>query len=218
MNRPPSLGLSVHDRLRGDILSARLKPGEKLRISTLTERYDCGASPVREALNQLASAGLVERRDRRGFIVSPASRDEFQDILRNRCLVESEALRLSMDVASERWQEEVLIAHHRLQVVSREDASSQVDVGNYEAAHRRFHMSLISGCGSPVLISICERLYDLNIRYRYLQAEVWRIRRREAMDEHDALKAIILGGDYEQAKARLTQHYSKTGKRLYSLD
>lgn len=65
-----SLGISIVDEIRFDILSEKLPPGAKMTVKMLCERYDCGASPLREALNQLSSDSLVVRIDRRGFFVS----------------------------------------------------------------------------------------------------------------------------------------------------
>src|SRR3546814_20087326 len=85
LTKAQSLGLSALDAIKTDILYAELAPGEQLRLRVLCDRYGCGASPIREALTQLASDGLVVRIDRRGFLVSPTSGDEFSDILPNRC-------------------------------------------------------------------------------------------------------------------------------------
>src|SRR3546814_4878624 len=55
-----SLGLSAFDAIKTDIHYAELAPGEQLRLRVLCDRYGCGASPIREALNQLASDGRSE--------------------------------------------------------------------------------------------------------------------------------------------------------------
>src|SRR3546814_19152623 len=68
------LGLSAFDAIKTDILYAELAPGEQLRLRVLCARYGCGASPIREALNQLASDGWVVRIDRRGFFVRSEER------------------------------------------------------------------------------------------------------------------------------------------------
>jgi len=49
----------VFNTLMEDILSGRLKPGEKLNISEISERLGVSRTPVREALKQLMSVGLV---------------------------------------------------------------------------------------------------------------------------------------------------------------
>jgi len=65
-----TLASSVYDRLRGDILSGSLPPGEKLRTEALRSRYEVGNSPIREALNRLSADGLVTREDQKGFRVA----------------------------------------------------------------------------------------------------------------------------------------------------
>ena len=47
-----------------------LKPGEKLRIEHLRDKYQFGASGIREALSRLISDGLVDSEAQRGFWVA----------------------------------------------------------------------------------------------------------------------------------------------------
>src|SRR3546814_6646722 len=75
LTKAQSLGLSAFDAIKTDILYAELAPGEQLRLRVLCDRYGCGASPIREALNQVASDGWVVRIDRRGFFVLPRSEE-----------------------------------------------------------------------------------------------------------------------------------------------
>src|SRR3546814_5343665 len=134
-----SLGLSAFDAIKTDILYAELAPGEQLRLRVLCDRYGCGASPIREALNQLASDGWVVRIDRRGFFVSPTSEEEFQDILTNRCFLEAEALRRAIALGDSTWEERVLLAHHRMNRVPRHGQREDNEVNrDWEAAHKAF--------------------------------------------------------------------------------
>src|SRR3546814_19481318 len=66
------------------------------------------------------------------------------------------------------WEERVLLAHHRMNRVPRHGQREDNEVNrDWEAAHKAFHMALISGCGSRILLANCEKLYDRNIRYRF---------------------------------------------------
>lgn len=73
MNRPAtpttarSLTTLAFERLRGDILSGRLRPDERLRIQALSDRYEVGATAIREALSRLVIDGLVDSEDQRGL-------------------------------------------------------------------------------------------------------------------------------------------------------
>ena len=210
-----SQGISVYEKIKTDILFARLAPGEKLRVKMLSEQHSCGASPIREALNQLASDGWVERIDRRGFFVSPVSEESFEDLYFNRCFLETEALKRSIRFGGDDWEERIVLSHYRLSSIRREDPSSLNGVDPYwESAHKKFHMSLLSACRSEILLSHCEKLYDLNIRYRCLSGKNAQAE-RDVPSEHEAIRDATLRRDPEAATEALVGHYRKTGDFLF---
>lgn len=210
-----SLGLSVFHDIKRDILMAELPPCQKLGLKMLSERYNCGASPIREALNQLAVEGWVQRIDKRGFFVADASAADFNDILQNRCLLEGEALRRSIERGDSRWEEQVVVAHFRMSALDRDAADRPgSDVSAWELAHRIFHEALISACGSRILLENCARLYELNIRYRVLARDKSRVV-RNVTHEHDAIKDMALKRDAAGAVDALVRHYMATGEFLF---
>jgi len=211
-----SLGISLTQKIRQDILFGKLPPGEKLILKMLTERYDCGASPIREALNQLSTDGWVVRIDKRGFFVAETSREDFEDILYNRCFMEGEALRRSIETGGTSWEERVVLAHHRLRQIRRDDDSRPAaEIPDWEQAHKDFHMSLISGCGSPFLIATCDKLYYLNIRYRHLARRKSQ-RSRTVVREHEQITELALARKTEEAVRALQEHYQITGNYLFA--
>lgn len=82
-----TLATAVYERLRADLISSALLPGEKLRMERLRERYGVGASPLREALNRLVSEGLVAQIDQKGFRVADVSLEELQELTQARLWV-----------------------------------------------------------------------------------------------------------------------------------
>jgi DNA-binding GntR family transcriptional regulator len=210
-----SMGISLVETIRHDILTAQLKPRMKLTVKVLSELYTCGASPVREALNRLTSEGLVDRIDRRGFFVAGISADEFSDILFNRCFMESEALRLSIVQGDGAWEERVLIAHFRLAALKREARGPDGPRPNpdWEAAHRRFHMALVSACPSQILLETCEKLHELNNRYR-LFARTVQGPARSVEGEHQRLCDLALARSSDGAVQALIEHYRQTGEAI----
>lgn len=208
-----SITAQLFDRLRDDILNGNLQPGQKLKIETLREQYSVGASPVREALSMLTSEGLVQRLDQRGFRVSEISVSAFEELLRTRCWLEERALRESIASGSAAWEEGVLLAHHRLTKTPRSAGPSDGASPKWETAHKLFHMSLLSACGSGFLIGFCEQLYDLNIRYRNIAGSVAYPSRNVAA-EHLAICEAAIDGDADQAVKLLVEHYTDTGEFL----
>ncbi len=218
-NAPASMGIALVETIRGDILTARLAPGVKLTAKKLSELYECGASPVREALNRLTSEGLVVRIDRRGFFVSEISRDDFEDILLNRCFLEAEALYRSIARGDADWEERVLIAHFRLKSLPREHEGSNGPRPNpdWEAAHKRFHMTLLSACGSKILLDNCSRLHELNNRYRFFARRAQGAS-RSVEAEHESLCTLALARRAEEAVEALLRHYRRTGSAVFATD
>lgn len=214
-----SIGISLVEKIRSDILTSRLPPGQKLTAKMLSDLHDCGASPVREALNQLASDGLVVRIDKRGFFVSTISRSEFDDILSNRCFMESEALRRSIAAGGTDWEEQIVLTHFRLNGLPRDLVRVEGPTMNpaWEAAHKRFHMALLSACGSPILLGTCEKLHVLNNRYRYVSLRSAG-RRRQIEEEHTQLRDLCIARQTDAAVAMLVRHYQSTGDAIFAQD
>lgn len=205
-----SKGLAVQafEQLRASILLGQLRPSERLRIQSLTERYQVGATAIREALSRLVSDGLVDFEDQRGFCVSPVTRDELLDLTRVRIDMESLAMRHAMKNGTLEWESNLLSAYHRLSKTpaptSPEKHTSWAD------AHRHFHETLISGCGSPWLIRLCRLLYDKTERYRNVAFRSPSSENRNTNDEHKALLDAAMERNADVFSHHLAAHYSKT--------
>jgi len=194
--------------LRDAIITGEIPPGEKLKVETLKRTLDTGASPVREALSLLTSNQLVERRDQRGFRVALTSRKQFEEILSLRCKLEDLALRASIESATPEWEEKLVLAHHHM------EKSHSEPLSVFEERHKAFHLALLSGCVSPILIRFCEQLYDLNIRYRYLAIKSNGYAQRDVAGEHRAILDAAINGNVELASSQLIAHYRSTGAYL----
>jgi DNA-binding GntR family transcriptional regulator len=93
---PRTLTSAVQERLRSDILSTKLVPGQKLHIAGLAKQFSVSLAAVREALSRLVADGLVQASDQRGFRVSPVSSADLADVTQTRIDIESLALRRSI--------------------------------------------------------------------------------------------------------------------------
>lgn len=209
-----TLATVLYDRIRGDVLAGLLAPGKKLAIDFLCDRYAAGTTPVREALNRLTSEGLVERREQRGFAVTPISRDELDEILKTRCWAEEKALRESVANRTPDWEERLLIASHRLIQVRRFASDDGQENPEWPALHKHFHDTLIGNCGSRPLIGFCQQLADRLYRYRQLAAR--RNPARRDRDEHQAIVQAVLYGRVDDAVELLNAHYRRTGDVILS--
>jgi len=197
--------------LRHEIITGKIAPGERLKVETLKESLDTGASPVREALSLLTSDQLVERLDQRGFRVAEISKTQFSEVLDLRCNLENLALQQSLKNESKEWEEKLVLSHHHMSRASN-DAPEK-----FEARHKDFHMTLIAECDSPILMRFCGQLYDLNVRYRNLAGKSKTYSRRDVEQEHAAILDAAVERDYEKTSSLLMDHYRQTGAFLVDL-
>ena len=96
MKLPVSTPDLVVGRLRSDIVSGRLAPGEPLRQDEIARSFGVSHVPVREAFLRLQAERLVEIRPRRGAIVSALSAAELEELTEMRAALECCALRIAI--------------------------------------------------------------------------------------------------------------------------
>lgn len=203
-----SLTTTAFEQIKADILLGELLPAERLRVQTLSERYNIGATGIREALSRLVTDGLVEVEDQRGFRVAPVSREELLDLTETRIGVECLALTRAVKHGDLEWETNVLGAFHRLSRTPVPDAPEKHVA--WATVHRQFHESMIAGCASPWLVRLCRHLYDQTERYRNLAEQRTRPESRDTLMEHRALLDAAMARDAERLCSLIGEHFRTT--------
>ena len=209
-----TLAGEAYAAIRQKIRSGAFGPGERLRFADLQALCGTSVTPVREALARLTAEGFTTVDDHRGYSVASLSLEELRDITAARQLCEGEALRLSVARGDAAWEGRVLAAHHMLALVpeGRDDLPS-VMREDWEERHAAFHAALLSACGSPVLLEICEKLFSRADRYRRLSVSLEGAA-RDVAGEHRTLMERALARDADGAAEALRQHYGRTAAAL----
>jgi GntR family transcriptional regulator, carbon starvation induced regulator len=176
----------VHQRMRDDILSCGLRPGEKLRFEGLKDRYEVSFSTLREALARLSAEGLVISEGQRGFIVAPVSVADLRDLTNARVLLEREVLRLSMKHGDDKWEADILASYHRMDRLQSRLGEHYYFNPEWALLHGVFHHSLVCACHSPVLLEMRLKLFDRAHRYRRMSSQ-FRTKWRPKDVEHKAI-------------------------------
>lgn len=203
------------EQLTADIVNGRLPPEQKLLIADLKTRYGMGASPLREALAKLSSLGFVVFDSRRGFRVAAISREDLQDITKLRQVIESAALRSSIEHGDNEWEVGIVAAFARLERLAAQAELGQTPAsGDLERAHRELHRCFIAACGSPRMIGMQQLLYEQAQRYRHLM-----MREARNLDEfvavHKHLADAVLSRDADRACRELSEHLELTMQMVY---
>lgn len=208
---PRTLTSAVYGRLRSDILSARLSPGQKLHISGLAKQFAVSLAAVREALSRLVADGLVQASDQRGFRVSPVSVADLEDVTKTRIDIESLALRRSIERGDRAWLSSVEAAFADLNSVPYRHPENPSN--HYEPWIRRhhvFHRALVNACGSQWLLGFRDVLHEQSERYRRLSIRREAGKSRDVAAEHAAIVEAVLRRDADAAVAALSDHFMTT--------
>jgi DNA-binding GntR family transcriptional regulator len=191
-------------RMRNRILAGTYAPGSALRQDTLASEFGTSKIPVREALVQLQSEGLVDIFPNRGFQVRPLTAAELDEVFSLRLQIEPAAVALGAKLATASDHVAARKAlDHLNEALATEKFSSSGQL------NRTFHLLLIVPSLQPVAAEILGRLHAL--AQRYVQAHLrpeGRVKR--ATREHAALLKAWSMGKSKEARALIHSHIEST--------
>jgi len=210
-----TLTTQLEDALRLDIIEGVLAPGQRLRSAELTDRYQVSATPLREALQRLAAQNLVAIDPRFGATVAPISRADLHDTYWLREVLETLALRRSMELGDDAWRARVTEAFEAFtqKASAPPEDTTLASALDWSALHRKFHEALFSACDSLWLQRMLATLYDHSERYRMLSR---RRGTRDTVQEHGRTYEPAIAGDTDAAVAALGAHLRGTVELLES--
>jgi DNA-binding GntR family transcriptional regulator len=122
---------------------------------------------VREALNRLAGERLVRASPQQGFAVVQVSAPDLDDLTDVRVLVETAALRRSIEHGDLAWESALVAVHYRLANTPMTDDNPDQLSDEWMHAHNAFHAATMCACGSPRLVEMAATLGESAAMYRY---------------------------------------------------
>ncbi|UZE50531.1 GntR family transcriptional regulator [Rhodopseudomonas sp. P2A-2r] len=198
-----------------DIIAGHLAPGARLGITDLAQRYEIGATPMREGLSRLVSRGLIVGIGQRGFRVADISRDDLADITRMRTVVEMEALRLAIQLGDDAWEAGIVGALYQMRKhIERIGDAFREGAADFDKLHKGFHTALLAACGSKRLLTAHSELYDQAYRYRRVMMRGFDSGER-FVAAHQLLADRILARDVGASQATLASHLHSTLDYVY---
>ena len=191
--------------LRDDILNGVLPPGLQIRQEALAEQFGVSRVPVREALRQLETEGLVTTELHRGAFVSSRSLEEVEEMLDVRIALETRALKLALPHLT---REIIARARTILDTYDRSDEPQQ-----WRDLNLSFHLTLYTPCGCPRLVKMIEDVVLMNSHFMrtYISATVGRT---DAQAEHRDLLDACAARDTRRALRLLETHIEHTRAAL----
>ncbi|MET9080377.1 GntR family transcriptional regulator [Streptomyces sp. NPDC004237] len=191
----------ILDALRTALASGELAPGEVYSGPALGERFGVSATPVREAMQQLALEGAVEVVPNRGFRVVRRGARELAELAEVRALIEVPVMmRLARSVPAERWAALRPLAEESVRVAATGCRAT------YAEADRAFHRAVLGLAGNEQLVQIAEDLHRRALPLRGARAELM-----SDAAEHAALLEALIAGELDVVRTLVAGHFADAG-------
>jgi DNA-binding GntR family transcriptional regulator len=199
---------SLRDRarlaIRGSIVTGELADGEIYPVAFFSERLGVSATPIREALFDLAGSGLVEVVRNRGFRVPPLTSQEQDELYEVRTLLEVPAMvKLARRPDRGPFNELRLLAE---EMVSQ---ARERQVAEFLWTDRCFHLGALERLGNHLLVEVVAGLRD-RARLAGIKGMAASGVLVETAREHLQLLDALEAGEGDEAERWMTNHLRHT--------
>ena len=211
--RDTSLSKLVREDTLALILQGVLKPGQRINEPEVASRLQVSRVPVREALRELESSGLVVSRKHSGVFVRTLDPAEVCDLYQMRGLLDGFAGRCASKLPDQQRTE--LLEQLEASIAAMQQGCSQKDVQLYYAENLRFHWAIVEAAGNRQLSDtyrgIVQKLHLS--RLKNLSQDVGM---QVSIAEHVEIVQALRSPDAAHCEALLAQHVSDAYERLIS--
>src|ERR1700739_3469698 len=188
------------DAIAASVLTGEVRPGLRLDEKTLAERYSVSRTPVREALRQLASTGLIDVKPRRGATVVRATSAQIETLFGAMAEIEATCARLSA-LSMTPLERRRLASFHESML----EFALRNDGDGFAAANLTLHTQIYLGAHNDI---IAEYATGLRRRLAPVRRAQFRTEGRlpRSHEEHKKVVDAILAGDAAAAQTAMFHH------------
>ncbi len=199
----------VREVLRRAILNGELVTGARLVQAELAATLDVSTTPVREALRDLATEGLIRFDPHKGAVVTELDGEDLRDIYEIRQILEPHAMRQAVP----HMTDSLIASLHRVHQRMIDDPHSATFVD----LNRVFHMAIYEAGTSSRMLSIIRSLEDAAVMY--IGASLKRVPglRESAIEEHSAILRALEARDPDAAVEAIRTHLQLPMKAIERL-
>ena len=201
--------MTAYEQVRAAIVENRYRPGQRLVEQRIAEELGLSRTPVREALRLLEAEGLVVSERNRGAMVRPLSSSEVGDLYGLRIKLESYAVEVATERATEEELGEVVAAADEFGDVRRRvDVDSVEGVRALHDANRRFHDAVITAAHHERLATMLARTVDIPLVFQAFRSfGATEIERSDTF--HHLIAEAMCRRDARRAAALMAEHIAE---------
>ena len=202
----------VVDDIKEQILSGTLAGGETIRQGLIAERLEVSRIPVREALAQLESQGLVKVLPHKGAIVREVSTEEIDELFTLRSIIEPHVLESAIPRLNDQHFEQAESVLEALETA----LGLKKDIPQWSKLNHDFHMSLYTPSNKTHSLEIISTLNTRSDRYIRIQL-LYTDGIKTAETEHRELLKLCRDNNIPSATKLLRDHIVNAGKEAMTL-
>jgi len=205
-----NLSKKVYNILKNQIINEKAKPGKRLLDNQLASAFGVSRTPVREALTQLATEGLVEIVPRSGAYVKKLTRQDIEEIYEIRKVLEGLAAKKAATRITDKQIKQLYALLEKAKSSGKKGYETHIDLDI------KLHDMILNSCQNKRLVNIMANLYTLIHVFR---VRVGRDKRKaeQAIKEHEAILEAIKARDANKAEMMMMEHIEKSKSYIFNL-
>jgi len=195
----------VYNYIAKKIINGELAPNEKINENEIVKKMNISRTPVREALIQLASEGLLENVPRKGFILSHVDENTAKELYAVIGLLEGYAAKLVAPVISEKELKDMAF------YVSSMDLA--IESNNYEMYYQlqaKFHDTYLELCDNKILLDTLNQMKKKFLRkvYRKEDTDDMQTMLQVTNKEHGQILNLFRQKKYDELEMEVRRHWN----------
>lgn len=202
-----TLSDQIYEHLRGEILTGRVAPGERLDLGEMVKRLKVSKMPVKEAIGRLAAEGLLDVQAQRGTFVSQVDPRDLAETFEVRRALEM----LAGELASSRVKKADI---EKLRTLIGEMEKS-TEVARHLELNFQFHGLIVELSDNRKLAETYHRLrVPIQVAGIHYRSENWVERVMQEQKEHRAIVRALEQHDAEAVVRAIAEHIKRGGSSL----
>jgi DNA-binding GntR family transcriptional regulator len=204
----------VYERLRREILSGVITPGEFLLEEDLADRFKVSRTPLRESFIHLYRDGLLQKGPYKGYVVTEVSFATYREVFQLRSLLEPAAAKLAaqnpnaaplLERAGQSVERMRSLGRHKL------TPDEALEVSELDST---FHCCIAQGSGNARLLRYVTELHNV---YQFSYSKYPNGSLPETVREHQAILKAVRSGDVTKAEQSMRHHLREALERAKEL-
>ncbi len=203
----------IFHKLKQQILDGEYEPGDRLKIRPLAQEFGTSEIPVREAINQLASTGLVTMTPHVGAVATPISAQDLREIFQIRTVLEG----LATELAVPNLPPDGIAEIRRIQTELEAAVDGGCEPDRLNRLNRAFHMTIYRHSQNRRLSTLIEELWNHAGRYPAPLKGSDDDSTRLSIREHQQILEALEAHDVRRATELTAHHKSRSMRRVIAI-